>query len=190
MRDSGELRGERVTLRHMVRADVDRMAGWRRFHEADLQWANLDLSFPTERDAYFERGRTNNARRRFVVLDERGNLIGTVGLRNLDFDAGEGTLGIIIRADAVGRGYGTDAVRTILYYAFEVLDLERVLLDVATSNDRARHVYDKLGFVPFGEHLGSLGVQYVDMVLSRSAYQPRHQRVAKRDDGFAGPAVR
>src|SRR5437763_398258 len=137
MRDQSELRGERVTLRHLVRADVDQMASWPRFHETDLQWANLDLSFPTERDAYYERGRSNSVRRRFVILDEHDNLIGTVGLRNLDFDAEEATLGIIIRADAVGRGYGTDAVRTILYYAFDILDLERVLLDVAESNERA-----------------------------------------------------
>jgi RimJ/RimL family protein N-acetyltransferase len=170
MADSGTLRGERVTLRHMVRADVDAMATWPSFHEPDLQWANLDLNFPSERDAYFERGRTNETRRRFVVLDEQNHVIGTVGLRNLDFNASEATLGIIIRADVVGHGYGTDSVKTVLRYAFDILELDRVLLDVAINNRRARHVYDKLGFVPVGQHLGPQSVVYVDMLLERASY--------------------
>src|SRR6185437_15665796 len=118
MHEPAEIRGERVTLRHMVRADVDEMAQWPRFSEPDLQWANLELSFPSDRDAYFERGRTNANRRRFAIRDEDEELIGTVGLRNLNFRAGQGTLGIIIRADAVGKGYGTDAIRSTLRYAF------------------------------------------------------------------------
>jgi len=170
MDESGEIQGERVRLRHMVRADIDQMARWPRFWEADLQWANLDLTFPGERDAYFERGRSNGTRRRFVVVDERGEIIGTVGLRNLDLQRGEATLGIIIRADRVGKGYGTDAIQTIICYAFDVLDLERVILDVAESNRRARRVYDKLGFVVSGSHLGAGAITYVDMVLDRSVY--------------------
>lgn len=171
MPEPAEIRGERVTLRHMVRADVDEMARWPRFFEPDLQWANLELSFPTDRDAYFERGRTNPTRRRFAIRDQDEELIGTVGLRNLNFRAGQGTLGIIIRADAVGKGYGTDAMRAVLRYAFEWLRLRRVLLDVAETNDRAHHVYDKLGFVRIGEHLGPQALTYIDMVLSREAYQ-------------------
>lgn len=171
MHEPAEIRGERVTLRHMVRADVDEMARWPRFSEPDLQWANLELSFPSDRDAYFERGRTNANRRRFAIRDEHEELIGTVGLRNLNFRAGQGTLGIIIRADAVGKGYGTDAIRATLRYAFEWLGLRRVLLDVAETNDRAHHVYEKLGFVPIGEHLGPQGLIYIDMVLSREAYR-------------------
>lgn len=167
MDERGELRGARVTLRHLVREDVDQMATWPRFQEPDLQWANLDLTHPADRDLYFQRGRTNAGRRRFVILNEARQIIGTVGLRNLDFRSGEGTLGIIIRADVVGKGYGTDTVRTVLDYAFDVLGLRRVLLDVAASNHRARHVYEKLGFVHIGQHLGSQGEIFLDMSLER-----------------------
>ncbi|HLZ08147.1 MAG TPA: GNAT family N-acetyltransferase [Chloroflexota bacterium] len=180
MAENAVYRGERVTIRHLVRADVDQMASWPRFHEVELQWANLDLTFTSEREAYFDRGRTTAHRHRFVILDERGVIIGTIGLRNLDYLAGEGTLGIIIRADTVGRGYGTDAVETILGYAFDVLDLRRVLLDVAEDNERARHVYDKLGFTPTGEHLGPRNTIYVDMVLERNEYYRRWRSKAKQ----------
>jgi RimJ/RimL family protein N-acetyltransferase len=180
MAEREEYCGERVGLRHLVRSDVDQMANWPRFHEVELQWANLDLSFSSERDLYFERGRSNSTRRRFVVLDERGDIIGTVGLRNLDLMTSEATLGIIIRADSVGNGYGTDAVETILGYAFDVLDLRRVLLDVAENNERARHVYDKLGFTPIGQHLGPQNTIYTDMMLDRAEYYRRWRVKAKR----------
>jgi RimJ/RimL family protein N-acetyltransferase len=173
MAEPGEIRGESVILRLMARADVDEMARWPRFGEPELDWANLELSHPSDRDVYFERNRSNSTRRRYVILDETGAVIGTVGLRNLDFAEGEGTLGIIVRADAVGRGYGTDAIRALTRFAFDVLGLRRVLLDVAVNNRRARHVYDKLGFVRIGQHVGPQGVIYVDMALDRAAFERR-----------------
>jgi diamine N-acetyltransferase len=179
MDDRGELRGERVTLRHMVREDVDQMATWPPFVEPDLQWANLDLTFPSDRDLYFQRGRTSGSRRRFVILNEANEIIGTVGLRNLDFHSGEGTLGIIIRSDVVGKGYGTDTVRTVLDYAFDVLELRRVLLDVAATNHRARRVYENLGFVHTGQHLGPQGDVFLDMALDRDEAARRHPAIQK-----------
>jgi len=180
MTEIGEYRGDRVTIRHLNRRDVDLMANCPRFHEVELQWANLELTHESEREAYFDRGRTTANRHRFVVLDEHRAIIGTVGLRNLDYQAGEGTLGIIVRADSVSRGYGTDAVETILGYAFDVLDLRRVLLDVAEDNDRARHVYDKLGFTPTGQHLGPRNTIYVDMVLELGEYYRRWRSKGKQ----------
>jgi RimJ/RimL family protein N-acetyltransferase len=187
MVDREALQGKRVTLRHMIRADVDAMADWPSFREPDLQWANLDLTFPSERDVYFERGRTNESRRRFVVLDEFGEIIGTVGLRNVDVAAGEATLGIIIRADCVGKGYGTDTVQTVLGYAFGVLELRRVLLDVAETNARARHVYDKLGFTPIGQHLGPQNLIYVDMEIERREYERRYKSPEMNGRGRRSP---
>lgn len=159
-----------VVLRELTRADVDEMAKWPRFSEPQLAWANLDLHTARERDAYYELGRSNATRKRFVALSRRGKVLGTLGLRNIDHFAGEGTLGIIIRADEVGRGYGTDAIRNILFYAFDTLGLRRVLLDVAETNLRARRCYEKIGFSDWGRHLGPGGVMYIDMVIYKQAF--------------------
>ena len=45
-----------------------------------------------------------------------------------------------------GQGYGTDAMRVILSYAFNELNLNRVSLNVFAYNSRAIHTYEKLGF--------------------------------------------
>ncbi|GAA1280830.1 acetyltransferase [Planotetraspora silvatica] len=47
---------------------------------------------------------------------------------------------------ARGRGYGTEATRLVLDYAFEVVGLNRVELEVFDFNPRARRVYEKAGF--------------------------------------------
>jgi RimJ/RimL family protein N-acetyltransferase len=49
-----------------------------------------------------------------------------------------------------GRGLGTDATRMILNHAFEAVGLYRVELEVYSFNTRARHVYEKIGFVHEG----------------------------------------
>jgi len=47
---------------------------------------------------------------------------------------------------AWGQGYGTDAMRVILRYAFDELNLHRVTLDVFGYNERAIRSYEKCGF--------------------------------------------
>ncbi len=48
------------------------------------------------------------------------------------------------------RGFGTESVRLIVGYGFEQLRLHRISLEVYAFNPRARHVYDKTGFVAEG----------------------------------------
>jgi RimJ/RimL family protein N-acetyltransferase len=49
-----------------------------------------------------------------------------------------------------GRGLGTEATRLVTDYAFGVAGLHRIELQVYDFNPRARHVYEKIGFVPEG----------------------------------------
>lgn len=48
------------------------------------------------------------------------------------------------------RGLGTEAIRMFVGYGFEQLGLHRISLDVLNFNPRARHVYEKTGFVTEG----------------------------------------
>ena len=170
----------RAFIREMSREDVDAMAGWPRYVEPELQWANLTLFTKRDRDSYFAHGASNETRRRFVIVDRLNRLVGTVGLRHLDFGTGEGTLGIILRADAVGRGYGTDAIRNILYFGFEMLGLRRVLLDVAANNVRAQRCYEGLGFSEVGRRIGFGGTTFIDMVIYRQAFDVRERQGRRR----------
>lgn len=48
--------------------------------------------------------------------------------------------------DDWGKGYGTEAMRLTLHYAFEELNLHRVTLNVFGNNARAMRSYEKAGF--------------------------------------------
>ena len=57
---------------------------------------------------------------------------------------------------AFGRGYGTEATRLVLDHAFGTAGLHRVELEVYATNPRARHVYERAGFVHEGTKRGAL----------------------------------
>jgi diamine N-acetyltransferase len=175
------IRGQSVDLRELSRSDVDEMARWPRFQEPDLQWANLELATQRDRDNWFERGRSNGSRRRFSVIDRHHRVIGTVGLRNIDYHFGEGTLGIIMSPEAVNRGYGTDVITTLVRYAFERMGLRKIYLDVAEDNRRAQRCYEKCGFATFGRHVGADGIAYIDMVITRARYRQMEMHALAAD---------
>jgi len=82
-------------------------------------------------------------------------LIGTILLDYIRWNHAYGWLGIGIGERALwGQGYGTDAVRIILRYAFTELNLWRVALSVLATNARAMRTYAKAGFVIEGRVRG------------------------------------
>ena len=56
----------------------------------------------------------------------------------------------IWRAEDRGRGYGSDALRTMMRWAFRHLNLHRLELSVDPDNAPALRIYRKLGFVDEG----------------------------------------
>jgi RimJ/RimL family protein N-acetyltransferase len=50
-----------------------------------------------------------------------------------------------------GRGIGQDAIAQMEHYVTEILGRSRVWLDVFEENERARHIYEKLGYSRFGD---------------------------------------
>jgi RimJ/RimL family protein N-acetyltransferase len=86
-----------------------------------------------------------------TLPDDR--LVGDVGLDRYD---GHGTpLSASTRGASV-KGYGSDAMRVILRYAFTELNLHRVSLNVFEYNPRAVRSYEKVGFKPEGRSRGVL----------------------------------
>jgi RimJ/RimL family protein N-acetyltransferase len=91
------------------------------------------------------------------ALDDN-RLLGDIGLDVINNwgsrDAFVG-LGIGSRADW-GKGYGTDAMKLILRFAFTELNLRRVTLTVFEYNPRAIRSYEKAGFRHEGRLRGLL----------------------------------
>ena len=75
------------------------------------------------------------------------HLIGLIGLFANFQSHREAFMGIQIgERDYWGKGYGTDALRALLRFGFEELNLQRVSLSVLEGNERAMRSYEKCGF--------------------------------------------
>src|SRR6266568_3048597 len=92
--------------------------------------------------------RTQGGEMAYFVVSELNDdrFIGAISLRGIEVQHGHGELGIFMDRDHQGQGWGSEAQRVLLEYAFGELRLERVSLTVSPSNARAIRSYQKVGF--------------------------------------------
>ena len=77
--------------------------------------------------------------------------IGNCGLHEIDMRHQRATFGIVIGSqEHRGRGYGTEATRLMLQYAFVERGLRNVMLTVYSFNERAIACYKRAGFREIG----------------------------------------
>ncbi len=79
-----------------------------------------------------------------------GRLVGEVVLNDHDAGSRSCNLRCLLGPEGRDRGLGTEALRLLLRHGFGPLGLDRVTLEVFAFNPRARHVYERLGFVATG----------------------------------------
>ncbi len=157
------LRGEMVRL---TAEDPDLMAGyfsrwyqdteWERLLDSDptrllsvkkwKEWLNKDLEKGGPDDVFFA-----------IRTIKDDILIGFVALFNLYMQHGDTLVAIALgEREYWGNGYGTDAMRLMLRYAFNELNLRRVGLLVFEYNARAIRSYQKAGFTLEGRVRGAM----------------------------------
>jgi RimJ/RimL family protein N-acetyltransferase len=84
-----------------------------------------------------------------TIAEDR--MVGEIGLEYAGGNRFESFMGIGLgEREDWNKGYGTEAVRLILRFAFLELNLHRVTLSVFEYNPRAKRAYEKAGFVEEG----------------------------------------
>ena len=92
-----------------------------------------------------------------VYIRDGWRPIGNAGLLELEHQHGVAEFGILIgEKDCWDQGYGTEATRLILDYAFNVLGLHNVMLSVYDYNRRGMRAYEKAGFKVIGRRRQAL----------------------------------
>lgn len=102
----------------------------------------------------------------FIIV-ENGRDIGSVFLKNVDFDNFKAEFGIFIgEKEYIGRGYGTTAANLICEYAFSTLHLHKIYLRVLADNLRAIKSYEKVGFIVEGTSMDDSwnGEKFVNVI--------------------------
>ncbi len=92
--------------------------------------------------------REHDDRLDYAILED-GAFVGELAILDLDVHNRSCAFRIALASHATGRGLGTEATRLIVQHVLG-LGIHRIGLDVYAHNPRARHVYEKLGFVHEG----------------------------------------
>ncbi len=103
-----------------------------------------------------------------IVTLAEDKLIGRSLLFNVDPVNRSAMFGIVIgEKSAWGQGFGTQATRLTLEYAFNLLNLNSVMLGVTAFNDRAIACYKKAGFKEIGRRRQArlIGAKKYDEIL-------------------------
>lgn len=144
--------GERVALGPLRRDLIPLMARW----VNDLA-ITRNIGFVTpisiEQETEWYERMTSDPSEITFLLYERATMrpVGTTGLSHIQYADRCATFGIFIgEPDARGRGYGTEATRLLLDYAFTALGLHNVALDVAEWNVAGLRAYARAGFREYG----------------------------------------
>ncbi len=144
--------GERIYFRPL---ELEDEAALRRWINDPLNRRYLrhfgPLNAQREREFIESQGKSPNDYVFGVVVKNSDAFIGVIGLHGVDAINRSVGLGIYIGDHAAkGHGYGREAVRLALKFAFEELNLNRVELGVLADNWRAIRTYQKVGFVQEG----------------------------------------
>lgn len=92
----------------------------------------------------------DQSERRFI-LELDGQMVGLVELMEIDYIHRRAEFQIIIDPKFRGHGYAVSATKLAMKYAFHVLNLHKLYLVVDKVNEKAIHVYEKVGFIREGE---------------------------------------
>lgn len=84
----------------------------------------------------------------FLLENPTGEILGEAVINELDRESAAANFRIALFVQqARNHGLGTWITEQVCCYAFDVMRLETLSLDVLQNNPRARHVYEKTGFV-------------------------------------------
>jgi diamine N-acetyltransferase len=99
--------------------------------------------------AWYEHAATSDASIIHFTIYERASWqpIGNADWRDIDYRNRTATMGIVIGDPTDrGKGYGTEATRLMLDYAFTGLDLHSAMLTCYAFNQAGQRAYEKAGF--------------------------------------------
>ena len=172
------LEGKKVILREKRRTDAVNDYAW----SIDEELCRLDAAQPTslsfgdammlyEEELLYPPPR----RKRFAIDTHDGYHIGNCMLYDINESRKQTELGIMIGDRRYwGKSFGTDAIKTLLVYAFNRSKMKRVYLHTLEWNDRAQRSFAKAGFIPTGK-VRRNGHTFIAMEITQEQWERRRK---------------
>jgi len=168
------MQGKLLRLRPKIAEDVERDYDW----QTDAELAQLDacpklpMSFPEYAREYALSLRRGSRRRQMYAVETAdGRHIGNCVYHENAAGGDITEIGIMIGdRDYWNRGYGTDAIRTLVSHIFATTGYQRIVLKTLTWNERAQKCFERCGFTEYARDVLD-GYDFVFMELARRVWQ-------------------
>lgn len=141
-----------IRLRPFTIDDFGTMKRWAVSAEFLMQWTGRSFVWPlddSQLSAYLDEARGDEPRRHlFMAIDDRGRVVGHIGLRDINrIDGGAMVSCVLVDENAGrGRGIGPAMMERIAEFSFGELGLHRLELYVFDFNTQAIACYESAGY--------------------------------------------
>jgi len=162
-----KLVGQKCYLSPISMDDVEKYTEWLNDIDitSNLALINQNISIYTEKEFLSNLLKTHC----YAIVDlATDTLLGNVALVDVNHFYRTAELGIFIGfKDYLHKGYGEEAIRLILRYAFNYLNIRNVMLKVYAFNERAIQCYKKVGFKEIGRRRNAIiqNMQEYDLIF-------------------------
>jgi RimJ/RimL family protein N-acetyltransferase len=142
------IKGKRVSLRRVEPADYASILRWQ---NDPVVFYLMDYVTPFAAEDIVASEQNAIREGHPFIVEVEGKPIGRIGLNNFRWRDRVASLYVFIgEPQEWGKGYGADALETILGYGFDSLNLSLIDLWTLADNDRAIKLYMGAGFVEEG----------------------------------------
>ena len=80
-------------------------------------------------------------------IEHENKLIGEIGFRTIKWFNRKAEITLFISPDYQGKGHGKQALLMLMKFAFEKMNLYRLEAEVIDYNDKAKSLFEKIGFI-------------------------------------------
>jgi RimJ/RimL family protein N-acetyltransferase len=138
------LETERLTLRRPTLADVKAIAALANDRRIAENTRRLPHPYLQDHAVEFVRAMADEPRETVFLIENTHTPIGMVGVDWRLSEAPE--LGYWLGFEHWGQGFGTEAARAVIDFAFEEFDIEHLISGARVANPSSRNILEKCGF--------------------------------------------
>lgn len=142
------MKSERLTYRLRTTELMKQVLNMDKADQMKFFGMNDDLYLATELSRASKRIKTNREIdwRIFELIDNTNQVVGNCGYHTWWLDHDRAEIGYWLNEQARGKGYMTEALKAIMKYGFESMNLHRIEAMISPENLASRKLVEALGF--------------------------------------------
>lgn len=149
-------------LQEAVLESLDDLKPW-------MPWAEKSMTLDERREMLIRKQAAFLLREDLMLLvfTHEGEFVLATGFHRIDWDIPRVEIGYWCRSSAHGQGYVTETANALIRYAFDVMKVRKVQIDMDSENSASEKVALRLNMIKEAETVGTIKTLHKDGHLRR-----------------------